>query len=118
MKKREEWLKKFYAPWLSHPIRQGQGFGELGQISNLTVIKSASGLIKDLKAEMTIEEMLAAKVLNEEAMFRAIHMLMIRRVFAFKETKKIQIFRHNNYYQKITDDPLMIDGLSLFCNVF
>ncbi len=87
-----DWLKSFYKPWSGFPVQQGPGFKDLAQFANLSTLQAAKHLIPAIKDDITIDELISSNIANEEIVLKALHLLMLRRVFVFKETRKAVSF--------------------------
>lgn len=88
-----DWLKTFYSNWLGYPIKMGPVFAEYAQMAHLPILKRVPGMNELCKSEMTIEDLLAHfQKDKEEALYKALHFMMLRRMVVFEEIKKVKNF--------------------------
>jgi len=86
-----DWLKNFYSAWYGHPISLGPQFAEMAQHLNLPLIKKIEPIIDLFKKEATIEEIISqATQIREEDLFKALHVMMLRRFVVFHESKRVK----------------------------
>jgi ActR/RegA family two-component response regulator len=84
-----EWLKSFYSVWGGHPIRLGPQFSDHKELMRLPVLKRVEGVAEHFAKEGTIEELFAAcPQYKVDDLYRALHLLMVRRVLVFGEGKR------------------------------
>lgn len=100
------WLKKFYRIWAGHPIRLGPQFSDYHQLVNLPLLKQVDGILEQFKKESTIEEVMAqCPQYTEEYFYKALHLLMLRRILVFEEVKRVKnIDEHVNRLKSIYKD--------------
>ncbi len=83
------YLKSFYSGWKGHPISSGPSFQEEQRIFEHPLLVELKGLSKEFKKEPTLEELFANSQYNEEALYKALHILAVRRIITFSETKRV-----------------------------
>lgn len=84
-----EYLKSFYSIWNGHPIRLGPNYQTDVKLFEHPMLKKTVGLKEAFVAEKTIEESLAQPAFKEEEFLKSLHLLAIRRVVVFHETKRV-----------------------------
>jgi CheY-like chemotaxis protein len=85
-----EWLQKFYTLWSGHPVGLGPQFSDITTVAQTDIIKRVDGLVDLFKQQMTIEEILALNKFKEFDFYKALHLLMLRKLIVFEEVKKIK----------------------------
>jgi CheY-like chemotaxis protein len=85
-----DYLKKFYATWLGHVIRLGPGFQDQPAVLALPLARTIPGLFDMFKGEVTIEDIVSNHRAQEETVYRSIHLLALRRVVVFDETRRVK----------------------------
>ncbi len=109
-----EYLKDFYSIWHGHPIRLGPNYQDNVLIFGLPLMKRVEGLLESIKKEMTLEEILAQAKFQPDDLFRALHLLAVRRIIVFEETKRVRnldehVHRLKSVYADLKDkDPVAI----------
>ena len=83
-----EWFKDFYLTWDGHPTLEGPQIDSNHQILKMPILEAAKGLFDKLKSTPTIAEAQQYLNIDELAFYKALHLLMIRRLFVFDEHKK------------------------------
>jgi Tfp pilus assembly protein PilF len=90
------WLKKFYSVWSGHAIKQGPQFSDFKQINFLPVFQKVPDFISNFKNEITIEEIIAKNSqYSEEAILKALHLMMLRRMLVFESAKRVNNFEEH-----------------------
>ncbi|MEQ1665191.1 MAG: hypothetical protein ABL927_07450, partial [Bdellovibrionales bacterium] len=90
------WLKKFYSVWAGHAIKQGPQFSDFKQINFLPVFQKVPDFISSFKNEITIEEIIAKNPLySEEAILKALHLMMLHRMLVFESAKRVNNFEEH-----------------------
>lgn len=117
-----EWLKGFYSVWVGHAIHKGPEFANHVKYLGLPIMKNVEGLILCIKEDVTIEEVIAkCPQFTEENIYKALHFLMLRRVYVFEEAKKVKnidehVGRLQSIYSELKDknpfEIFMYFGLS------
>lgn len=82
------WLHEFYEPWNDHPIRLGPQFRESHEILKMPLANKLPGLVELLKEEPTVLEVLEKSGLESDCFYRILHLLAIRRLIVFDESKR------------------------------
>ncbi len=83
-----DWLKKFYAGWAGHPLRVGPQFGDFHQYAAMQIMKRVPGLEAQIKLQPTIDEILSANPYKEYDFYKALHLLMLKRLVVFEEARR------------------------------
>lgn len=85
-----DYLKTFYKTWLGHPIRLGPNYQEQIQVLSLPVITKVAGLLEAIKKEPTLDDLFADTRFKSDDLYRALHLMAIRRILVFDETKRVK----------------------------
>lgn len=110
-----DYLKNFYSVWDGHPIRLGPSYQEEIQVLNMPIVKKVEKIVDLFKKEPTIEEVIAQVEYNEEDVYKAIHLLAIRRILVFEETKRVKnIDEHVNRLKSIYENVKGKDPIQIF----
>ena len=110
-----DYLKSFYATWGGHPIRLGPTYQEEIQVMNMPLIKKVEGMLELFKKELTLEEVVAQVDFPEENVFKAIHLLAIRRILVFEETKRVKnVDEHVSRLKSINENIKGKDPIQIF----
>lgn len=99
------WLKGFYKSWEDYPIKVGPNFKNTG-VFDFPVVKNLKGLAEDIKEEKTLGELLSERDYDEDSLYQALHLLAIRRVIVFSESK-----REMDHSARIKRIELLLDAL-------
>ena len=84
-----EWFKEFYQTWEGHAILEGPQADKNHIILKMPALEAATNLYSSLFEKLTIEEVQDKLKLDEVVFYRALHLLMVNRLFVFDETKKV-----------------------------
>lgn len=109
-----DYLKKFYQVWTGHPMRLGPQYQDQIHVTSLPLIKGCEGIMEFFKKGSTLEEILASAKYTEDAFYRALHFLALRRVFVFEENRRVgnvdeHINRLKQMYTQLKDkNPVQI----------
>ena len=97
-----DYLKSFYSTWSGHKIRLGPNYLTDVQTLNTEIISKVKEVIDLVKKELTIEDLVAQISSPEDDIYRAIHLLAIRRIIVFEEIKRVNnIDEHVNRLKSI-----------------
>lgn len=79
------WLKSLYASWSTNPLELGSSFKEDHPTMQMGLVTSVDGLIQEIREGATLSKMIHSKKYNEEALFKAVHLLLTRGMIVFAE---------------------------------
>lgn len=83
------WLESFYKGWANHEIRVGPEYdANLPFVIHMPIISAVPDLTKWVQGSMTLEEILQSSPGVHEKIYKAIHLLALRRIVVFEESKK------------------------------
>lgn len=110
-----EYLKEFYSIWYGHPVRLGPNYQDNVLIFALPLMKRVEGILDLIKKELTLEEILAQSKFAEADVFKAIHLLAVRRILVFEETKRVRnLDEHVNRLKSVYNDLKDKDPVQIF----
>lgn len=107
-----EYLEEFYSQWEEYPIQVGPSFSEGHAIFTLEIFKKTPGLAPLLGQGKTMAEIGEAGSYLREDLYRALHLLVFRRLVIFDDVKKIKSVEE--YGQRMQKMHLDLKGKNPF----
>lgn len=83
-----DYLKNFYKNWMDYPIHKGPAFKDNHNFNSFGLIERAPGIMNILDKDKTINELLSENKYDENSLYKALHLLSLRRVLIFDTVKK------------------------------
>lgn len=85
-----EWLERFYEGWYHHPISLGPQYKGDHPLLSYSTLTKIPQLMTFLKQGPTVQELIEDQGLNIEHIYRALHLLALRRLIVFNPEKRIK----------------------------
>lgn len=85
------WLKNFYSKWSEHPIQLGPQISDYQLLAGLPIVSRVPDLISELKKQVTLDDVLASGKFDQVAFYKALHLLMLKRVLVFQEVRRERV---------------------------
>lgn len=82
------WLKNYYLPWLDAPIEKGPLWRETHPALHTPSVQLLPNFLHELTSTSNIQELLNKGLYEEEALYRALHLLAITRCISFGATQE------------------------------
>lgn len=110
-----EWLKKFYAGWAGHPLRLGPQFNDFHHFAAMPILKRVNGIDDLFKKQPTIEDIVSGGTYKEYDFYKALHLLMLKRLIVFEEVRRVKnIDEHINRLRSMHNALMGKDYLQVF----
>jgi len=114
-----DWLKLFYVPWMTHNLKKGPEWAQHHRVFSVPAVQKAPGISKALLESSTLADAQRVLQLSDDIFFRAVHLLVVSRVFRFGEansasdfvdlrgrlSKLLETLEKQNYFERLGVSP-------------
>jgi CheY-like chemotaxis protein len=93
-----DWLRSFYVPWLDRAMTRGPEYPKIDLLQGLPVVKPVRHLLEGGEWPYTLQDLLSGTDVDEFAVLKALHFLLLQRVFVFSPDQNT----HQDWDKRLT----------------